>query len=67
MKIAEVLKMKIAEVLNKSDITQEFILVLSKKEAKVLMKVFTGFCEQNKRQQAARKLFKELETNLSCY
>jgi hypothetical protein len=59
--------MKIAEVLNKGKNPQEFILVLSKTESRILMKVLTEYCEQNKRQQAARKLFKELETNLSCY
>lgn len=59
--------MKIAEVMNKGKTSQEFLLLLSKQESRVLVDILTTYCEQNKKHQTARKYLKELENNLTCY
>lgn len=43
------------------------IIIFSLRESQELLNVFQKYCEQNKRQQYARKMKKEFDDNLECF
>lgn len=43
------------------------IIIFSERESQELLNVFKRYCEQNKRQQYAKKMKKELDDNLVCF